>query len=106
MSRSTVGRWGPPESGQSQPLSWASESRVYDWRPSYTLDTAPDDPGLEQELFHEDKLINSGINFKNYSTMSVSIKGGPPNHKPLESVSGAKTNPKNPTQIWFFEGGS
>ncbi|KAF9938032.1 hypothetical protein BGZ65_000532 [Modicella reniformis] len=67
------------------PLSWASEGRVYEWKSDYTIGNAPDDRILEQELFASENMVNSGINFKNYSTMSVSVKGGPSNLKPLET---------------------
>ncbi|KAG0225862.1 P-loop containing nucleoside triphosphate hydrolase protein [Mortierella sp. GBAus27b] len=85
----TVGNWGERESPTSQPLSWASESRVYDWRPNYTLETAPADEVLEKELFDEENLINSGINFKNYASIDVVVKGVPDNFKPLESFDDA-----------------
>ncbi|KAG0197946.1 hypothetical protein BGX28_008564 [Mortierella sp. GBA30] len=81
----TVGRWGKRDMGASTPLSWASEQRIYEWKSSYTQDSAPDDVELENELFSEESRVNSGIHFKNYAEMEVSVKDGPPDHRPLES---------------------
>lgn len=83
----TVGNWGARESNYQQPLSWASEGRVYDWKPHYTLESAPDDPQLEKELFDTENFISTGINFPRYGSMNVSVKGGPEDFKPVQSVS-------------------
>ncbi|KAF8976921.1 hypothetical protein BGZ46_007833 [Entomortierella lignicola] len=81
----TIGNWGKKETGPMVPLSWASEQRVYEWRPHFTEDTAPHDAELEAELFSSENRINSGINFKNYASIHVSVKDGPPGMHPLES---------------------
>jgi hypothetical protein len=67
--------------------TWSSEKRVYEWKPSYTKDTAPRDTALEDELFNPAFRIDSGIHFKSYAKMSVSIKDGPPGLVPIASVS-------------------
>ncbi|KAF9285501.1 hypothetical protein BGZ68_003812 [Mortierella alpina] len=81
----TVGKWGKRDMGTSAPLSWASEQRIYEWKPSYTKESAPRDEALEKELFSEESRVNSGIHFKNYAEMEVFVKDGPPDLKPLES---------------------
>ncbi|KAI1315654.1 hypothetical protein EDD11_000547 [Mortierella claussenii] len=80
-----VGSWGQRDMRLSQaPLSWASEQRVYEWKPSYTEGNAPYDPALEEELFSEENRVNSGINFGNYAHMKVFVKGGPTDLAPLK----------------------
>ena len=67
--------------------TWSSEKRVYEWKSSYTKDSAPSDPALEEELFSPKSRISSGIHFKSYAKMSVSVKGGPSGLIPIASVS-------------------
>ncbi|ORZ16836.1 P-loop containing nucleoside triphosphate hydrolase protein [Lobosporangium transversale] len=94
MSDERVGNWVKRENVFSQdPLSWASEQRVYEWHPSYTLGNAPSDPALEEELFSEESRVNSGINFKNYAHMKISIKDGPPDLLPLQTFNDASLHP-------------
>ncbi|KAI8599240.1 P-loop containing nucleoside triphosphate hydrolase protein [Dissophora ornata] len=89
----TVGNWVRREDDNPDFTPWASEQQVYDWQPSYTTETAPGDPRLEAELFGEENRINSGINFKNYSTMKVVVKGGPPTKNPLRTFEDAGLHP-------------
>ncbi|KAF9539358.1 hypothetical protein EC957_005456 [Mortierella hygrophila] len=70
-------------------ITWSSEKRVYEWKPSYTKDSAPSDPALEEELFSSESRINSGIHFKSYAEMSVSVKDGPPGLTPIVSFDDA-----------------
>lgn len=70
--------------------TWSSEKRVYEWKSSYTKDSAPSDPALEEELFSSASRVNSGIHFKSYANMSVSVKDGPPSLIPIASVSRGK----------------
>ncbi|KAF9426733.1 hypothetical protein BGZ94_006100 [Podila epigama] len=81
----TIGKWGPKEQGGAAGYAagWASDQAVYEWRGSYTFDTAPDDEKLKAELFGTEMRVGSGINFRNYSHMKISIREGPPNLKPL-----------------------
>ncbi|KAF9981097.1 hypothetical protein BGZ75_007632 [Mortierella antarctica] len=81
----TVGKWGKRDMGSSAPLSWASEQRIYEWKPTYTKESAPCDEALEKELFSDESRVNSGIHFKNYAEMEVAVRDGPPDLKPLES---------------------
>ncbi|KAF9401512.1 hypothetical protein BGX21_001492 [Mortierella sp. AD011] len=89
----TIGGWGRRETGPLIPLSWASEQRVYEWRNNYTEETAPHDPELESELFSLENRINSGINFKNYAHIKVSVKDGPPGMHPLENFEDSNIHP-------------
>ncbi|KAG0296386.1 hypothetical protein BGZ98_000989 [Dissophora globulifera] len=91
----TVGKWGKRETSTSDNLAWASEQRVYEWRDDYTLETAPDDPGLEADLFDEENRVNTGINFKNYAQMKVSVRDGPPNLEPLQTKNAIPILAKN-----------
>ncbi|KAG0049444.1 DEAD-box ATP-dependent RNA helicase [Gryganskiella cystojenkinii] len=87
----TVGKWGARDmSASNTPQGWASDSRVYEWRPNYTLQTAPDDPELLRELFSEETRVSSGINFKAYADMQVSVKGGPLGFKPAMTFEDAR----------------
>ncbi|KAF9108260.1 hypothetical protein BGX27_008413 [Mortierella sp. AM989] len=89
----TIGNWVKRDMGPYVPLSWASEQRVYEWKPNFTEDTVPHNPDLEAELFSEENRINSGINFKNYAAINVSVKDAPPGMKKLDSFEESGMHP-------------
>ncbi|KAF9119282.1 hypothetical protein BGW39_000420 [Mortierella sp. 14UC] len=72
-----------------QTTVWSSEKPVYDWKSSYSKESAQSDPDLESELFSPESRINSGIHFKDYANMLVSVKGGPPGLIPIASFDDA-----------------
>ncbi|KAF9435585.1 hypothetical protein BGZ76_005937 [Entomortierella beljakovae] len=80
------GNWPKPIAESWEKLPWSSEQRVYEWRPSYTDENAPYDIDLEEDLFSSENRINSGINFKNYASIRVSVKDGPPDLIPLSNL--------------------
>lgn len=87
MSES-IGKWVKRDPNIiPETTTWSSEKRVYEWRSYYTKESAPSDPALEEELFNPASRINSGIHFKSYAKMSVSVKDGPPGLVPITSVS-------------------
>lgn len=84
----TVGKWGQKEPGNAgQGTGWASDQPVYEWRGGYTRETAPENEALKEELFGAEKRVSTGINFRNYSSMKISVQNGPANTAPLTSVS-------------------
>lgn len=83
----TVGNWVPRDIGDSKNLhGWASDAKVYEWREDYEPENAPDDPELLSELFENDCRVSSGIHFKAYADMDVSVVGGPPGFQPAMNV--------------------
>ncbi|KAG0206950.1 hypothetical protein BGX33_007086 [Mortierella sp. NVP41] len=91
----TIGNWvkRDPNILSAGPTNWSSEKRVYEWKSSYSEDNAQGDPELENELFSPEARINSGIHFKNYTSMDVSLKDGPPGLKPIASFEDAGLDP-------------
>lgn len=84
----TVGKWGQKEpGGASQGTGWASDQPIYEWLGGYTRETAPENEALKDELFGADKRVGTGINFKNYSSLKISVQNGPANTPPLKTVS-------------------
>ncbi|KAG0333647.1 hypothetical protein BG004_000737 [Podila humilis] len=81
----TVGKWGAKEPGNPLSTGWTSDQKVYQWRTGYTLETAPEDVSLKEELFGTESRVGTGINFKKYSEMKVSIRDGPPDTEPMSS---------------------
>ncbi|KAG0203261.1 ATP-dependent RNA helicase ddx3x [Mortierella sp. GBA30] len=65
--------------------AWASEKPVYEWEHDFTDETAPSIPELESELFGDDFRIGTGKSFADYEKISVSLKGGPGEHRPMDS---------------------
>ncbi|KAI9232864.1 MAG: P-loop containing nucleoside triphosphate hydrolase protein [Podila humilis] len=90
----TVGKWGQKEpGGASQGTGWASDQPVYEWRGGYTRETAPDNDALKEELFGADKRVGTGMNFRKYSFMKISVQNGPANTAPLTSFEDADLYP-------------
>ncbi|KAF9905916.1 hypothetical protein EC991_001157 [Linnemannia zychae] len=89
MSES-IGGWVKPDPNTiPQTTVWSSEKPVYDWKFSYSKESAQSDPALEEELFSTEFRINSGIHFKDYANMVVSVKDGPPGLVPIASFDDA-----------------
>ncbi|KAG0035441.1 hypothetical protein BGZ81_007985 [Podila clonocystis] len=90
----TVGKWGQKEPGGTcQGAGWASDQPVYEWRGGYTRETAPENEALKEELFGADKRVGTGINFKNYSSMKISVQHGPANAPPMKTFEDADLYP-------------
>ncbi|KAG0087425.1 hypothetical protein BGZ92_007343 [Podila epicladia] len=90
----TVGKWGQKEpGGAGQGAGWASDQPVYEWRSGYTRETAPENEALKEELFGADKRVGTGINFKNYSSMKISVQNGPADTPPLKTFEDANLYP-------------
>ena len=79
------GGWGRPEPANLEPeRPWASSRRRYEWDDSYESGSAPNDAQLEEELFSEDNLVNTGINFSKYNNIKVHVRGA--EIKPIPTV--------------------
>jgi len=84
--------WGRPEPAHLDPeRPWASSKRRYEWDDSYESGTAPNDEQLEEELFSEENLVNTGINFSKYNNIKVHVKGA--NIKPIASFDSGNLHP-------------
>ncbi|KAG9321302.1 hypothetical protein KVV02_007875 [Mortierella alpina] len=94
-------RDGPaPDDNQDTNWGWASEKPVYEWDEDFTDDNAPAIPELETELFGDDYRISTGEHFEEFEKIKVSVKGGPEEHRPMDSF---KDVPLHPTIIENIE---
>ncbi|CAG8595511.1 672_t:CDS:10 [Paraglomus occultum] len=85
--------WGrPTEPAHLDPeRPWASSRRRYEWDDSYENGTAPNDEQLEEELFSEENLVNTGINFSKYNNIKVHVKGA--DIKPIPTFDAGNLHP-------------
>jgi len=86
------GGWGRPEPANLEPeRPWASSRRRYEWDDSYESGSAPNDAQLEEELFSEDNLVNTGINFSKYNNIKVHVRGA--EIKPIPTFDAGNLHP-------------
>ncbi|KAF9160671.1 DEAD-box ATP-dependent RNA helicase [Actinomortierella ambigua] len=64
---------------------YASSHPVYEWMPYYTRADAPRNIQLEDRLFSKETLIHTGIHFKRYEEMKVTVFNGPDGFKPMHT---------------------